>query len=142
MSNLKRKNAPGGHPPAKSAKKSKEARPSKKDAPAKEAKPASTAPTKAESNDDRAKAPVVTLLKNEEPIFPRGGGSVLTPLEQKQIQLEAKADALREDEFNTRAKEHKKKRRVSLKGETKAAVKVESLNFKVEAVATCCSGWC
>lgn len=142
MSNLKRKDAPGGHPPAKSAKNSKAARPSKNDAPSKDAKPATKAPKKAtESGGERAKAPTVSLLKDEEPIFPRGGGSVLTPLEQKQIQLEAKADALREDEFDSGAKaQTKKKRKMSTKGDGKAsaskkdgedAIKVESLNFKV-----------
>ncbi|POR34702.1 rRNA biogenesis protein rrp5 [Tolypocladium paradoxum] len=141
MSNLKRKDAPGGHPPAKSAKNSKAARPSQNNAPSKDAKLAAKAPKKAaESGGERAKAPAVSLLKDEEPIFPRGGGSVLTPLEQKQIQLEAKADAMREDEFDTGAKaQTKKKRKMSIKGHGKAgaskmdgedAIKVESLNFK------------
>ncbi|KND89002.1 rRNA biogenesis protein rrp5 [Tolypocladium ophioglossoides CBS 100239] len=141
MSNLKRKDAPGGHPPAKSAKNSKAARPSKNDAPSKDAKPAAKTTKKAaESGGEPAKAPAVSLLKDEEPMFPRGGGSVLTPLEQKQIQLEAKADAMREDEFDTGAKaQTKKKRKMSIKGDGKAgaskkdgedAVKVESLNFK------------
>ena len=141
MSNLKRKDAPGGHPPAKSAKNSKAARPSMNDAPSKDAQPSPKPPKKAAESGERAKAPAVSLLKDEEPIFPRGGGSVLTPLEQKQIQLEAKADAIREEEFNTGAKaQSKKKRKVSTKGDGKAgakkkdgedAIKVESLNFKV-----------
>ena len=143
MSNLKRKDAPGGHPPAKSAKNSKAARPAKNDAPRQDTQPAAKAAKKAaESGGDRAKAPAVSLLKDEEPIFPRGGGSVLTPLEQKQIQLEAKADAMREDEFDTGAKAQTKKKRKmsSAKGEGKSgskkkdgedAIKVESLNFKV-----------
>ncbi|ODA82650.1 hypothetical protein RJ55_01158 [Drechmeria coniospora] len=142
MSNLKRKDAPGGQPPAKSAKGSKEARPSKNEKELPKAKDGKTVkPIKtAKPRADGPKAPVVSLLKDDEPIFPRGGGSVLTPLEQKQIQLEAKADALREDEFETATKTQKKKtRRVSLKkGESKAgrkqdaedAIRVESLNFK------------
>ncbi|PHH88470.1 hypothetical protein CDD83_7496 [Cordyceps sp. RAO-2017] len=144
MSNLKRKAASEGHPPSKSVKNSKEARPSKKDAPAKDAKkPTSKAPKAADERPkaaaERPQASVVSLLKNEEPIFPRGGGSVLTPLEQKQIQLEAKADALREDEFETATQtQKKKKRKISLKKEDRApagkatedSVKVESLNFK------------
>ncbi|EQK98580.1 Nucleic acid-binding, OB-fold-like protein [Ophiocordyceps sinensis CO18] len=142
MSNLKRKDAPGGHPPSKSAKKSKAARPTKTDALSKkDAKPAaSKAPKEADESDDkRPKAPVVSLLKDEEPVFPRGGGSVLTPLEQKQIQLEAKADALRDDEFDAGAKaQQKKKRKLEFKSDKKTpitkdgddAIWVESLNFK------------
>ncbi|UNI16377.1 rRNA bioproteinsis protein rrp5 [Purpureocillium takamizusanense] len=136
MSNLKRKEAPGGPPPSKTAKKLKEARPSKNDATAKDATPAS----KPSKKPAEPKAPVVSLLKDDEPIFPRGGGSVLTPLEQKQIQLEAKADAMRDDEFDTGGKaQKKKKRKVSLKSDgkpgsskknTEGTVKVESLNFK------------
>ncbi|EGX93638.1 Nucleic acid-binding, OB-fold-like protein [Cordyceps militaris CM01] len=124
MSNLKRKDAPGGHPPAKSAKQSKEANPSKTDTPK---------PT------DAPKNAVVSRLKDEEPLFPRGGASVLTPLEQKQIQLEAKADAAHDDEFSTGGKPQKKQKRVGAskksdkKTETKSdddSVKIESLNFK------------
>ena len=36
----------------------------------------------------------ISVLRNEEPAFPRGGASVLTPLEHKQIQFQAKRDAL------------------------------------------------
>ncbi|KAJ6779752.1 hypothetical protein PWT90_06284 [Aphanocladium album] len=122
MSNLKRKDAPGGHPPAKSAKQSKEAN-------AKTDKPKADTPKKA----------VVSVLKDEEPLFPRGGASVLTPLEQKQIQLEAKADAAHEEEFSAGGKPEKKKKRATAlkkadkKTETKTeddSVKIESLNFK------------
>ncbi|KEY69053.1 hypothetical protein S7711_03351 [Stachybotrys chartarum IBT 7711] len=137
MSSLKRKDAPGGTPPSKSAKKTKEARPSKKNA----ATDAGTTKTKtAKPSQEAAKPAVISALKDEEPMFPRGGGSVLTPLEQKQIQLEAKADAMREEEFNTGGKTlTKKKRKVSLKGGKKASkkgeeeeenIKVESLSFK------------
>lgn len=125
MSNLKRKDAPGGHPPAKSAKQSKEANPSKTDKP----KPA-----------DAPKKAVVSVLKDEEPLFPRGGANILTPLEQKQIQLEAKADAAHEEEFSLGGKPQKKKKRTASlkkaekKTESKSeedSVKIESLNFKV-----------
>ncbi|PFH55955.1 hypothetical protein XA68_17330 [Ophiocordyceps unilateralis] len=136
MSNLKRKTAPGGHPPVSSVKKPKPARSSQRsDAPAKDApRPA----------DDGPKPPVVSLLRNEEPMFPRGGASVLTPLEKKQIHLDAKADALHDEEFNataTAAADPKRKRR-GLPHKTKAGdrnlnkmtdepgVQVESLNFK------------
>ncbi|KAK2599188.1 rRNA biogenesis protein rrp5 [Conoideocrella luteorostrata] len=140
MSNLKRKDAPGGQPPAKSARNSTDGRPSRPDS-SKAAKAGKPARKTGEFNDDRPKAPVVSLLKEEEPIFPRGGGSVLTPLEQKQIQLEAKADARREEEFHTGGGKTQKKQRksnTSTKGDRKGAekkdsedsVKVESLNFK------------
>ncbi|MCJ1247758.1 rRNA biogenesis protein rrp5 [Trapelia coarctata] len=36
----------------------------------------------------------VSVLRGEEPAFPRGGASVLTPLEHKQIQIQAKQDVL------------------------------------------------
>lgn len=137
MSNLKRKDAPGGHPPPKSAKQNKETGPSKNDG-----KPGSKMAQKPTASDETSKrAPVVSVLKGEEPLFPRGGGSVLTPLEQKQIQLEAKADAARDEEFNTAGKDQKKKKRKTAlksasekKGDVKTkgdSVKVESLNFKV-----------
>ncbi|KAL7945801.1 hypothetical protein V8C42DRAFT_321608 [Trichoderma barbatum] len=139
MSTLKRKDAPGGNPPPKSAKNFKEARPSKKEAPAKDAKPAAKAHRKPEgATEERAKAPVISVLKDDEPVFPRGGGSVLTPLEQKKIQMEAKADAIREEEFETGAKSQKKKaKKSSGKGDKKTdkkaeedTIKIESLNFK------------
>ncbi|KAI8717856.1 hypothetical protein NCS52_00862700 [Fusarium sp. LHS14.1] len=134
MSTLKRKDAPGGNPPSKSAKNTKEARPSKKEG-GKDVK------SKSKKTDEApAKGPVVSLLKEEEPMFPRGGGNVLTPLEQKQIQLEAKADAMRDEEFNTGGKtQKKKKRKTALKSDKKTekkkeeeedTVKVESLSFK------------
>ncbi|KAL7912212.1 hypothetical protein GGI35DRAFT_309723 [Trichoderma velutinum] len=139
MSTLKRKDAPGGNPPSKSAKNSKEARPSKKEAPAKDAKPAAKAHRKSDgATEERAKAPITSVLKDDEPVFPRGGGSVLTPLEQKKIQMEAKADAIREEEFETGAKTQKKKAKKStVKGDKKTdkkaeedTIKIESLNFK------------
>ncbi|KAL7791917.1 hypothetical protein V8C37DRAFT_381739 [Trichoderma ceciliae] len=139
MSTLKRKDAPGGNPPPKSAKNSKEARPTKKEAPAKDAKPAAKAHSKSDgATDERTKAPITSVLKDDEPVFPRGGGSVLTPLEQKKIQMEAKADAIREEEFETGAKPQKKKlKKSAAKGDKKTdkkaeedTIKIESLNFK------------
>ncbi|KAG5942719.1 hypothetical protein E4U53_007193 [Claviceps sorghi] len=146
MSHLKRKAAPGDQPPPKSARSSKESRPSKPDSPpakrpAKAGKQSSKA---ADAGSARLQAPVVSLLKDDQPIFPRGGGSVLTPLEQRQIQLEAKADARREEEFETtRGKTQKKppqqkKNKTATKGDRKGSekkdgedsVKVDSLSFK------------
>ena len=44
----------------------------------------------------KASAPVskLSVLRNEEPAFPRGGASILTPLEHKQIHIQAKGDVL------------------------------------------------
>ena len=50
-----------------------------------------------------AKATAVSLLKKEEPSFPRGGASVLTPLEQKQIQVQANKDVLFEQRTGQKA---------------------------------------
>ena len=47
-----------------------------------------------------------SILRPEEPAFPRGGASVLTPLEHKQIQIQAKQDVLFEQ--NTGKKVAKK----------------------------------
>lgn len=119
MSNLKRKDAPGENPAAKVTKKAKGGA--------------------AQDNEAPVKAPAVSLLKDEEPLFPRGGANVLTPLEQKQIQLEAKADAVREEQAATTGKATKTKK--SKKSATKSkkgddlkvandSIKIESLSFK------------
>lgn len=122
MSNLKRKDAPGDQPSSKIAK-----------------KPKATAP-KDELKPEAATPSFVSLLKNDEPLFPRGGGNVLTPLEQKQIQLEAKADAFREEQAAATGKPLKKKKsstKTTTKSKktddkpTESSVKVESLNYKV-----------
>ncbi|KAJ6108913.1 hypothetical protein N7512_008750 [Penicillium capsulatum] len=44
--------------------------------------------------DTAAKASELSVLRDDEPSFPRGGGSVLTPLERKQIQIQATKDVL------------------------------------------------
>jgi len=80
--------------------------------------------------------PAKSLLLNEEKSFPRGGGSVLTPLEHKQIQNEAARDVLFEqtgtkrrapepsgdDEIDSRQQESSKpsKKRKKTKGTVKA----------------------
>ena len=43
------------------------------------------------------------LVQKEETPFPRGGGSVLTPLEQRQIQIQAKNDVLFEQRTGLKA---------------------------------------
>ena len=46
----------------------------------------------------------VSVLRGEEPAFPRGGASVLTPLEHKQIQIQAKQDVLFEQSTGKKAR--------------------------------------
>ncbi|KAF2489783.1 rRNA biogenesis protein-like protein RRP5 [Lophium mytilinum] len=50
--------------------------------------------SKAKPTSDVRNLPKNTILKSEETSFPRGGASVLTPLEHKQIQIEATQDVL------------------------------------------------
>ncbi|KAI3399892.1 hypothetical protein diail_5403 [Diaporthe ilicicola] len=136
MSTLKRKGAPPGNV-------SKKDTPSKK---VKSEKPADKTPEKntSKSTDKTApSAPSIARVKEEEPLFPRGGGSVLTPLEHKQITIQAKQDALFEEESGKAAKKgdkdsKKKKRKSSGKDDKKTArqahdpdaVKIEGLNYK------------
>ena len=150
MSALKRKNGPEAAKAAKGnpAKRTKTDTPEKKTKAAKTDKSTKTNKAKdAEaSNSQPAKSSVLTLLKDEEPMFPRGGANILTPLEQKQIQMRAKADAQDEDELDEASKSKAKKKRkdkTSKKSEKQAShpvrgedsVRVESLNFKVGASA-------
>ncbi|KAK3357091.1 hypothetical protein B0T25DRAFT_146638 [Lasiosphaeria hispida] len=160
MSSLKRKEGPGGPAAAKSTRPASESRPSKRPKSSgesatakddgktgakhtKQPKPAkSSKPEKEEkpAPSKPASKPLVTLLKEDEPLFPRGGGSVLTPLEHKQIQVQAKNDVLFEAETSAANKKEekagKKKRKFKVdETSTKPvrdqdAIKVESLNFK------------
>ncbi|RAL04752.1 putative rRNA biogenesis protein RRP5 [Aspergillus ibericus CBS 121593] len=60
----------------------------------KKQKPASN---DSKSKSDATSAPKpseLSVLRDDEPSFPRGGGSVLTPLERKQIQIQATKDVL------------------------------------------------
>ncbi|KKA28059.1 hypothetical protein TD95_001563 [Thielaviopsis punctulata] len=147
MSAQKRKEAPGANPPAKSAKTSNAPQTKKRNA-ATPSVAATAAGKKANAFKDGAnkvaEAPqksILSSLREEEPLFPRGGASVLTPLEQKKIGLEAKADALREedeemlDEAPKKAASAKKNKSSRKKKDDKFekdenAVKVEALNFK------------
>lgn len=99
----------------------------------------------------------LSVLKNEEPAFPRGGASILTPLEHKQIQIQATRDVLFEqstgqksarNEFEyeeddrdqldhadgaplkTKRKKGSKKGRLVEKSE-EAGVRIEGLSYKV-----------
>ncbi|KAE8388646.1 hypothetical protein BDV23DRAFT_108641 [Aspergillus alliaceus] len=106
------------------------------------------------------KASELTVLREDEPSFPRGGGSVLTPLERKQIQIQATKDVLFEqkatkgsskafqngehdedeemedvdDDTATAAKKSRKRKTKSKKhtdeAQDKKGVRIEGLNFK------------
>lgn len=45
----------------------------------------------------------MSVMRAEEPAFPRGGASILTPLEHKQIQIQAKQDVLFEQSTGLKA---------------------------------------
>ncbi|KAL1837088.1 hypothetical protein VTJ49DRAFT_4298 [Mycothermus thermophilus] len=143
MAAQKRKEGPNGSAASKSTKPAADARPPKrakaddaeKDGDRKKAKN-----TKQQTTSP-AKPPATALVTKEEaPLFPRGGGSILTPLEQKQISIQAKQDVLFEEQSASKKKKDvstKRKRRKSHADEAdkklakdEDAVKVESLNFK------------
>ena len=149
MSSLKRKGAPPGTSATKDAKPTTDSRPSKK---VKSDKPAKKTEDKKGSKDtdkNASSAPAISRVKEDEPLFPRGGGSVLTPLEHKQITIQAKQDALFEEESaktNKKAdKDLKKRKRKPSAKDTKDgkddsllardpdAVRIEGLNYKVRS---------
>ena len=99
-------------------------------------------PSAAASKPEVAKQSTLRASKDEEASFPRGGGSILTPLEFKQISNDAAKDVLFETE-NVKAKSTKKKpMREGLRGDKKAkkdeskkgeqkGIKAEGLSYKV-----------
>ena len=87
------RHADPGPPPKKARKEASQLKP-------KPSKPASGALT---PSRERKQDPQPSLLHNEDKAFPRGGTSVLTPLEHKQIQIEAEQDVLFE---NSGQKQH------------------------------------
>jgi rRNA biogenesis protein RRP5 len=104
------------------------------------------------------KAPAKSVFNDGEKAFPRGGASVLTPLEHKQIQIKANQDVLFEaagakrtkdtdmsdagsdmDEENAEKaskKRKSKKSKKTLEEETENVVKVEGLSYKVGKIGT------
>ncbi|KAL3467864.1 hypothetical protein BJX64DRAFT_124204 [Aspergillus heterothallicus] len=54
------------------------------------------------STESAPKSSELTVLRDDEPSFPRGGGSVLTPLERKQIHIKATKDVLFEQKSGSR----------------------------------------
>ncbi|KAI2630538.1 hypothetical protein GGS21DRAFT_207009 [Xylaria nigripes] len=137
MSSLKRKEAPTGAPAAKSPKRSKSDKFQSKS----NANPSQS--TKAPQQKP-ASAAGVSRLKDEEPLFPRGGGSVLSPLEHRQISIQAKQDVLFEQnsgqgakkadrsQSTKRQKSKTSKNKSSSNGaqSTEDVVKIESLNYQ------------
>lgn len=141
MSSLKRKDAPAGAPAAKSPKRSKSDKPQPKPNAnaSKSTKPSQQKPDSAAG---------VSRLKEEEPLFPRGGGSLLSPLEHRQISIQAKQDVLFEHESGQGAKKTEKslKRKKSKASNNKSAdgarlaedlVRIEGLNFQVSSLRHC-----
>ncbi|KAK7751330.1 rRNA biogenesis protein rrp5 [Diatrype stigma] len=147
MSTLKRKDAPGGTAPNKTGKPYSDTRPSKRTKPDSDKTPtkksgdAKPGPNPSKTSESKpVSLPTISRLKEEEPLFPRGGGSVLSPLEHKQIAIQAKQDVLFEQESGKGAKKADrapKKKSKGLKdgGSTKfyqkeEGVKIEALNYK------------
>ncbi|KAI3337424.1 nucleic acid-binding protein [Xylariaceae sp. AK1471] len=137
MSSLKRKDAPGGAPATKSPKRSKSDKPQSKQ----NAKSSETTKTPPQPKPKPPSATGVSRLKEEEPLFPRGGASVLSPLEHKQISIQAKQDVLFEQESGEGAKKADKalKRKKSKASKDKLSsgvesaedvVRIESLNYQ------------
>jgi len=99
-------------------------------------------PSAAAPKPEPAKRSTLRASKDEETSFPRGGGSILTPLEFKQISNDAAKDVLFETE-NAKAKSAKKKpMREGSRGDKRAKkdeskkseqkwIKAEGLSYKV-----------
>jgi rRNA biogenesis protein RRP5 len=163
MAPVKRKgNDPDESNPA-SKKQRVKATDNKKAAPKKERKPDGASKKKPETKpnvelEPTTKPAVVSVLRDEAPAFPRGGASVLTPLEKKQIHIQATRDVLFEqhgggevdglasgdddeadykDTEKSTAPKSKRKRKDKGRAATaneqaeKPSVRVEPLNFKV-----------
>ncbi|KAK4692586.1 rRNA biogenesis protein RRP5, partial [Lecanoromycetidae sp. Uapishka_2] len=72
-------------------------------APIKRKSDSTTEGLRPEKKQKPSSAAKVSVLKEEEPAFPRGGASILTPLEHKQIQIQAKNDVLFEQSTGKKA---------------------------------------
>ncbi|KAJ4372710.1 rRNA biogenesis protein rrp5 [Didymella sp. IMI 355093] len=117
-------------------------------------------PAKSKPEKTERAAPKASVFKDEEASFPRGGASVLTPLEHKQIQIKANQDVLFEqtggkrtgggdDEFGDMGSEDEGKAAKTAKKwpakkgkkshgdeEKEDVVKAEGLNYKKLALGT------
>ncbi|KAJ2905781.1 hypothetical protein MKZ38_004458 [Zalerion maritima] len=128
MSGVKRKASAVSSAPSKVPKTNSSSSPAIKSKPHK---------TRDEGNTTAVKPSQTLNLREEEPLFPRGGGSALTPFEHKQIKAQATRDVLFEDAQKPAKVEKKKRRKSQAKGKdsTEKAlkedhVKIESLNHK------------
>ncbi|OTA93346.1 hypothetical protein M434DRAFT_395757 [Hypoxylon sp. CO27-5] len=137
MSSLKRKDAPGASSTSKPSKAQGDSRPSKR---SKSEKTSAKNDAKPNAASKPASVSTVSRLKEEEPLFPRGGGSVLTPLEHKQISIQAKQDVLFEQESGQGQKPERASKRKKTKtpkdgkpgksNQGEEGTKIESLNYK------------
>lgn len=106
--------------------------------------------TDAKSSAKVPHVPKISRIREEEVAFPRGGASLLTPLEHKQIQIEATRDVLFEQQGKTSqadgngeddeaagpAKKKSKSKGKSKKGKEatepeEEGIKIEGLSYKV-----------
>ncbi|KAI1769576.1 nucleic acid-binding protein [Hypoxylon sp. FL1150] len=139
MSSLKRKDAPGASSTSKAPKTQGDSRPSKR---SKSDKTSSKSDAKRNADSKPASTSAVSRLKEEEPLFPRGGGSILTPLEHKQISIQAKQDVLFEQESGQNVKKSEKTSKKQRKSKSSKdgkftkthqddeGARIQSLNFK------------
>jgi rRNA biogenesis protein RRP5 len=164
MAPIKRKGASGEDPAIKNQKRARVASGTAKAEPGAQHKKAQHGKDVGkDAANERENA--TSVLREEEPSFPRGGGSVLTPLERKQIQNQATRDVLFEQKKSGKApaegldevsdvdvdmedadqkpapakKSRKSKSKKSEDSErtTKDGARVEGLSFKVCAIANC-----
>lgn len=121
-------------------------------------------PAKPRKDDSGERRPLAkSILQSEERAFPRGGGSVLTPLEHKQIKAQAERDVLFEQETgrpaehrdedgelfddeaaSAPAKKKRKTKRQSNDGEVKvpgSGVKIQGLSYKNLVVGSTVLGY-
>ncbi|GAB7357907.1 hypothetical protein MBLNU230_g0075t1 [Neophaeotheca triangularis] len=109
-----------------------------------------SAPKEGKDSDAGRKTVANSILQQEERAFPRGGASVLTPLEHKQIKLEAERDALfeqenggkaaktdegEEDLFDQAAANQAKKQRKQKSKASKGTDKVEGSGVKIQGLS-------
>ncbi|KAK3680120.1 rRNA biogenesis protein rrp5 [Recurvomyces mirabilis] len=101
MSSVKRKAVTEERPNKKS--RNSDAAETKRPEKKSETPPNPTKSKKSGGEDGERKAPVKSILQREEKAFPRGGGSVLTPIEQKQIRVQAEQDVFFEQQTGQKA---------------------------------------
>ena len=128
---------------------SKKVKYSKESSEPKSAKPPKATKVQDESTGER-KALTKSVLQQEERAFPRGGGSVLTPIEQKQIKAEAERDVLFEQETGRTVGEekgegdlfdqhsssmHSKKKQKKRRHSSENAPKLEASGIKIQGLS-------